>query len=30
MEHLLLQNLVGSVLAGEHIYGDQDSPAGWV
>ena len=25
MEHLLLQNLVGSVLAGEHIYGDQDS-----
>ena len=25
MEHLLLQNLVGSVLAGEHIYGDRDS-----
>ena len=25
MEHLLLQNLVGSVLAGAHIYGDQDS-----
>ena len=25
MEHLLLQNLVGSVLAGAHIYGDRDS-----